>query len=296
MTVLERSARNPDVTLTYGEHPQQVIDVWLPATDTDHRLQINDADTDNSGQPIGGIVLCLHGGFWREKYDRMHLAPFSEALALRGHVVAVPEYRRVGGDGGWPTTFDDVAAVADVAPLLIRNVLPAECGQIPIALVGHSAGGHLALWVVQRHNLPAESTWRTEDAPRFVGVVALAPVADLVQAQRLHLSDDAVVELIGGTFEEVPKRYVSADTRQLVPPSVPVEVLHGSADDIVPVDIARSYVDAARTVNAEVSLTVLEGAGHFDLIDPISTYWPDVFRSIEAAQASQIQPAPRSAQ
>jgi acetyl esterase/lipase len=239
--VLTRPAPPPDLTLTYGPHPDHVIDVRLPA-----RLPAR-------------IVVLIHGGFWRAAFDRTHTGPMASALASAGYVVATPEYRRTGQEGGgWPGTFDDVAAALDAVPGLL-----AAYDSQPPALLGHSAGGHLALWAASR------------SAGSVRGVVSLAGCADLGMCSRLGLDDGATDLLLGGSPDEVPERYTFADPAQLPPLAVPVTLLHGTADDRVPVEVSRSY---AERTGAE--LRELSGAGHFALIDPLSPVWPRVLETL----------------
>ncbi|MFI1970096.1 hypothetical protein BLA24_18740 [Streptomyces cinnamoneus] len=216
-------------TVAYGPHPSQVVDFHLPAR----------------GAAPDVRVTLLHGGFWREAYDRAHLVPLATELAERGLEVALAEYRRVGGGGGWPETFDDVVRAAGTrrdAPAARRHVL-----------VGHSAGGHLALWAASS---PAAGAVAVDH------VVALAPVADLARARELGLSRGAVGELVA------PDREHAADPMRLPPPRVPVTLVHGTRDEDVPVDLSRAYARAARAAGAAVELTVLEGAGHYEPITP----------------------------
>ena len=246
-------ARPPDARARYGGHPDQVADVYLPAP---------------LAEPAP-VVMALHGGFWRQAYDRSHLAPFAEAVAASGHVVVSVEYRRVGGDGGWPATFDDVAAACTQLPALVADVAPVavalrDDGTPRVVLVGHSAGGHLALWAA------------TSCPPRGLdAVVALAPVADLATAWRLGLSDDAVGALLGGPPSRWPERYAAADPSALPAPRVSTTVVHGRADDVVPLDISRRYVDAVaggRAAGGRGTVDLVEAdCGHFELIDPSST-------------------------
>src|SRR6185312_13554455 len=170
--VLTRPAPPPDVVLRYGDHPDHVIDLRLPAVAT------------------GPLVIFIHGGFWQAAYDRAHTGPLAAALAARGHPVACPEYRRVGQPGGgYPGTLDDVEAALAALPALVRpHADPA--GAI---LAGHSAGGHLAL--LNAHT------------PGLAGVVALAPVADLGAAYDAGTGSDAVAALLGGGPREVPARF-----------------------------------------------------------------------------------------
>lgn len=227
------------LTLSYGPHPCHVMEVRLP----------------ESGS--GPLVVMIHGGFWRAEYDRTHTSPMAGALASAGYVVAIPEYRRTGEEGGWPATFDDITAALDAVPRLLAPYGP------PL-LVGHSAGGHLALWAARRPDVRA--------------VVSLAGCADLVMCDRLGLDDDATATLLGGSYAEVPDRYALADPTLLPAPSVPVTLLHGTADDRVPVEVSRSY--AARTGAA---LHELPGIGHFALIDPLSPAWPSVLTAVSGS-------------
>jgi acetyl esterase/lipase len=139
-------------------------------------------------------------------------------------------------------------------------------------LAGHSAGGHLALWLATQ---PAT-------AAGVRGVVALAPVADLGLAHRLWLDDGAVALLLGGGPDDVPDRYAAADPARLLPSKVPTVVVHGTEDDVVPVQMARTYVAAARAAGDRTSLTEVVGAEHYALIDPLSAAWPTVLRALGA--------------
>ncbi|GLY78796.1 alpha/beta hydrolase family protein [Actinoallomurus iriomotensis] len=239
--VLTRPAPPPDLTLRYGPHPDHVIDVRLPAASP------------------GPLVVVLHGGFWRSAYDRTHTGPMASALASGGWVVAIPEYRRTGQEGGgWPGTFEDVAAALDAVPSLLEPYTAA-----PPVVLGHSAGGHLALWAA------------TRPAARMRAVVSLAGCADLGMCSDLHLDDGATDLLLGGSPAEVPDRYAAADPVRLPVPSAPVRLLHGTSDDRVPIEVSRSY--AARR---DAPLRELPGVGHFALIDPLSGAWPAVLESL----------------
>ncbi|WP_407560119.1 alpha/beta fold hydrolase [Streptomyces sp. 184] len=211
----------PARTLSYGDHPAQVIDLY----------------GDESAAPV---VALLHGGFWRERYDRTHLAPLAAALAADLHrCVALVEYRRVGGGGGFPATFDDLAPALAALP-----------GAGPVVLAGHSAGGHLALWAASR-------------CPTAVSrVVGIAPVADLARAHELGLSDGAVAGLLGGAAR-VAERLDETDPMRMPAPAAPVVLLHGEADTDVPVELSRRY---ARAVGAR--LRELPGAGHYAPVTP----------------------------
>jgi acetyl esterase/lipase len=246
--VLGRKASPPDAVVRYGDGAEQVADLRLPRRAT------------------GPLVVLLHGGFWRREYDRVHVRPMADGLVRAGYAVATPEYARTGAGGGWPSTFDDVALAVSRLPALIAGT---AAGTGPILLVGHSAGGQLALWSAAT-GLP----------PVYAGVLALAPVADLAEAFRLDLDGGAVADLLGGSPEEVPDRYAAADPCALPPAAIPVVLVHGSDDAQVPPDLSLRY--AAHAPSAE--LRILEGAEHFGLIDPLAAAWPAVIDAIRSVQ------------
>lgn len=241
--VLTRPAPPPDVVLRYGDHPDHVIDLRLPA------------------QQTGPLVIFLHGGFWQAAYDRTHTGPLAADLAARGHPVACPEYRRIGQPGGgWPGTLDDVEAALAALPGLVRpHADPA--GAI---LAGHSAGGHLAL--LNAHT------------PGLAGVVALAPVADLGEAYRAGTGGGAVAALLGGGPHQVPAHFDRADPARRGPVPVPTVIVHGDADDRVPVANAAGY--AASVAGVLCRLEVLAGVDHFAVIDPQSEAWRHVVTAL----------------
>jgi acetyl esterase/lipase len=194
----------------------------------------------------------LHGGFWRAAYARDLMELLCRDLAARGYVAWNVEYRRVGAGGGWPETFDDVSrAVAD-APR-------------PLVTIGHSAGGHLALW------LGAEA--------RAVLAVSQAGVVDLEQAWRLGLSNRAAGELLGGSPQEVPERYAAASPAARVPLGIPQLLVHGRRDDIVPASMSRAYRDHAVAVGDDVELVETD-EGHMECIDPGSESWAAIVQRL----------------
>jgi acetyl esterase/lipase len=249
--VLARPAEAPDVVVRYADHADGLIDVHLPP-----RLA-------NTPAPL---VVFLHGGFWRAEWDRTHTRPLAGALAAAGFVVATPEFRRVGGEGelagGWPSTFDDVAAAMTALPGALEALGIATTGT---TVAGHSAGGHLALW------LAAEGL----QADRVVG---LAPVADLRLAAEERLGDGAVLELLGGDPDAAPDGYAAVDpaVRLATEPGCAVVVVHGTEDVQVPVRSSRGL--AAR--HPYIDYRELDGAEHFALIDPLSSAWPTVLAAV----------------
>lgn len=223
-SVLTRAARPPDATWRYGPLADHVADRY---------------EADGGRVPL----LLVHGGFWRPEYDRTHLRPLAVALADRGHPVLSLEYRRVPGDPD--------AAVADV--LAAEAALPWP----EAVVVGHSAGGHLALLLAHRRRRPC---------------LALAPVADLAHAEASDLDSGGVPDFLGGPAAGRP----DLDPARLGPAAAPVTVLHGEVDAPVPVSVSHSY---ARASGAR--LVLLPGHGHFALIDPTSDAWPALLAELD---------------
>ena len=254
--VLTREAPPPDHVLRYGRHPDHVADLRLPAP---------------GPEPVP-LVVVVHGGFWRAALDRAHAGAQSQGLADAGYAVATIEYRRVGAGGGVPATFDDVATAVDQVPgLAAAASRVVDTGRV--TLVGHSAGGHLALWAALRHRLPAASRWARDRDPAVRGVVALGGVVDLGAARAQGLGDGAVEALVGD------HDLAELDPALLPAPDLPVVLVHGVDDTAVPVAIPRGYAAHAPAVH----LWELEGIEHFGPIDPLSPAWPRVLQAVELA-------------
>lgn len=258
--VLDRPGREPDAVLRYADRDEGVVDVFTPS-----------ASSVSFDRPHP-LVVFLHGGFWRQEWDRTHVRPLAHDLAGRGLVVAVPEYRRVGGSGGWPRTGDDVEQAVGALPALLEAWRPGLVdAEAPFVLSGHSAGGHLALWSGLRA------------APGSVKrVVALAPVSDLVRAAEGRLGDDATHALLGGSPADVPAAYAAADPLALIASTAtPVTILQGDADAQVPVWLNRAV---ARRMIANgrpyFRYEELDGVDHFALIDPEAEVWKTVVRAL----------------
>ncbi|MFF0590870.1 alpha/beta hydrolase [Streptomyces sp. NPDC003781] len=263
-SALSRPAVAPDSTAGYGDHPDQVVDFYVPRGGA------------GAGE-AAPVVVVLHGGSWRAPYDRRHISPFAGFLARRGFAVASVEYRRgaegPAGDGSgepvagrWPDTFDDVAAALDALPELVGRHLPRADARRTV-LTGHSAGGHLALWAAARHLLPADAPWRTDRPAPLRGVVALAPIADFGVADKLDVCGGAARQLLGGG-ELFADRRPYADPALLLPTGIATTLVQGRADVDVPQAVAEAYADAAARAGEVVGVTLLEDVGHYPLIDP----------------------------
>jgi acetyl esterase/lipase len=239
------------VRFSYGPHPDQWGDLYLPT----------------AGLPRGTVVV-IHGGYWRDKYSAGLGVPMAQDLVLQGFAVWNLEYRRAGsdgrsGDGGWPATFEDIAAGIDhLADLSGRFNLNLN----GVVALGHSAGGHLAAWAAGRHTLPPQAPGA---APRIrlAGVVSQAGVLDFAAAERLELSDHAVVNLMGGSRDELADEYTFADPASALPIGVVVHAVHSRSDSDVPYDLSASYAKMAKAAGDPVQLHEVPG-GHFDIVDP----------------------------
>ena len=249
----ERSRR------AYGDHPAQFVDVY-PARAS-----------------YSPMVAAINGGYWRAAYDVAHISHLCAALADSGVSTVSLEYRRLGQAGvGWPDIFRDVTDALELLPDVARS-LGADASRT--VLLGHSAGGQLALWAASKARGPGALR---RPALHFRGVVALAPVSDLAQGFRLNLSGGVVRDLLGGTPEEVPERYRDASPVELLPLGVPTTLLHGTADADVPYALSPAYVARAEAAGDAVRLVTLEGGHHFDVIDPLSRFWPDVLQAVQS--------------
>ena len=230
----------------YGSHFHQFGDLLVP-----------------DGDGPFPVAVLVHGGFWREQHTLELADDLARDVVRRGIAAWNIEFRRVGevSGGGWPVTAEDVAAGIDHLA-----ALDAPVDRDRVVAVGHSAGGQLALWAAAR----------PESRVRLAGVVAQAGVLDLREADRLELGEGATARFIGGHADEVPDAYADASPIERVPAGVPVLVVHGEADQRVPVEMASAYADAARAAGDEVDLVLRPGDDHFVHLDPASGAWADV--------------------
>jgi acetyl esterase/lipase len=251
--------------IVYGDHPSQFGELTLPAHDP------------------RAVVVVVHGGFWRQRFGLELGRPLVDDLVAAGYAAWNIEYRRVGGDGGWPATFDDVAAALD---LLAGRDLPLD----RVVAVGHSAGGHLAAWLAARPGLPADAPGAAP-AVRLRGVVSQAGVLDLVDAERNGVGNGASADLLGGSPDDVPDRYALASPIERLPLGVRVACVHGTADVNVPIRQSERFVAAA---GADAELVTLPGADHFAVIDPATQAWRECREAVDRLVGSGSSGKPHS--
>jgi acetyl esterase/lipase len=245
--ILEKPAPKADRRIAYGNDALQFGDLRLP-----------------QGKGKWPLVVNIHGGFWKAAYDLEHNGHMCEALRAKGVATWSLEYRRIGNEGGgWPGTYADVKAGAVYAKTLAREY---AIDLQRVIVMGHSAGGHLALLAGQ-------------DVKWLKGVISLSGVADLRRAHELKLSQGIVAKFLGATPEEAPERYREASPIERVPVRKPVVLIHGEEDKIVPIEIARGYAEASRKAGGKVELDVVPG-GHFEVIDPETEQWKVVEKRV----------------
>ncbi len=244
-------------THRYGPHRSQRADLYLP-----------------HGAGPHPVIVAVHGGSWHKRYGKVVMRGLAGDLVRRGWAVWNIEYRRLGEDGGgWPGTFEDVAAAIDHLA-----TLHAPLDLDSVSFLGHSAGGHLAVWAATREKLP-EGAPGAGPVIRARRAIGQAPVLDLAGAYALWRGG-AVRALIGGSPESLPDRYAIADPLALVPADLPVLVVHGTVDATVSIQLSRNYAEHAREAGGEVELIEIAGrAGvHRAHVDPRGQAWTAVTR------------------
>jgi acetyl esterase/lipase len=232
-----------DLRVRYGPEPEQFADLRFARDRKTAPLAIN-----------------IHGGFWRDRYDLIHAGHLCAALAARGINTANLEYRRVCSpapgssprETSWPHSFNDVRTAYGY---LVQNAAELGIAAAPAVILGHSAGGQLALCLAAHEN-------------SVRNCISLAGVLHLRRAFELHLSNDAVVDYLGGTPEQVPERYREASPMELTIPSARQVIIHGLADEVVPVAISSDYAEAKKKRGEQVEFVAIPEANHSDVIDP----------------------------
>lgn len=228
------------------------------------------------------LVVIFHGGFWKMPYDLDQINPLAEDLTARGYAVWNVEYRRVGeSGGGWDGTFQDAA---DAVNFLLQVAAKYSLDLTRVAIIGHSAGGHLALWLASRANKISVDGLGCFLKLRPKGVISLAGVLDLRgmwNFDRIHKKDSPVANFLGGSPEEFPERYQAASPIEQLPIHIDQLLIHGSLDQEVPLLLSREYYRRAVDAEDNVQLVVIPQTDHFMLIDPHSLAWQSVLSGLE---------------
>jgi acetyl esterase/lipase len=248
----------PATRIAYGTGPLHFGDLRLPR-----------------GRGPFPVAVIIHGGCWRSAYDLGPYGVMAASLAAAGIATWNVEYRRLGDDGGgWPGTFEDVARATDHVARLAEHY-PLDLRRV--ILVGHSAGGQLALWLAARATPVPNDPAPTLSPLHVRGVVSLAGVTDLAAFGAGGGGCNAsVTPLLGGPSVEQPARNAAASPIARLPLGIPVRLVHGAADPIVPVAQSEVYATRARSLGDDATVTLVDAAGHFDLIAPSAAAWPVV--------------------
>lgn len=264
-----------DHVIAYGEAKQQVAELRLPKGTGPH-----------------AVVIVIHGGCWQTPWAMDDVRSLAAALTAEGLATCSLEYRRVGDPGGgWPGTLQDVASGADH----LRIVAAAHRLDLSrVVALGHSAGGQLALWLAARKHLPEDSSLWTAAPLPLRGIVSLAGITDLRAAAAANVCGDAVSQLLGGAPGRHDDRVRQSSPIELLPLGVPLRLVCGALDRLVPNDLSRGYAVAARKAGDTVSLEMVDGVGHFELVDPASPAWPAVRAAVTALVRACVDlPLPR---
>ena len=260
-------ASEPDQRIAYGKEASQFGDLRLPPGPGPHP-----------------VVVLIHGGCFKAAYaTNRDLAAMADALRKSGIATWNIEYRRLGEAGaGWPGTYVDVGRAVDH---LRQLAAPHRLDLRRVVVVGHSAGGHLAMWSAARSKLGAGSPLHALDPLPLRGVLNLPGPVDMtanIAGYEGLCKDQVVTGLLGGTPASVPERYAAASPIRLLPLGVPQALIIGEYEEFVPRPLLEAYVAAASKAGDPVRLLVLPGSDHFQIASPSTTAWPSVASAIRA--------------
>jgi acetyl esterase/lipase len=264
----------PDHRLAYGEDSSHYGELRLP-----------------SGAGPHPVVVLFHGGCWREFSSAASIAPMADALTADGIATWSVEYRRLHqAGGGWPGTYLDAGRAVDhLRALAPRHGL--DLSRVVVA--GHSAGGHLAMWVAARSRLPTTSAIYRPDPLPIRGVVNLSGTPDMageLPSIPAGCGENVVQSMMGGTPQSVPERYAQASAITMLPLGVPQALIWGARDDQVPLALAERYTRAARQAGDRVRLVVDSTAGHFETASPRAAVWPAIRSAIRSLLDGTLTP------
>jgi len=256
----------------------------LPSNPADHRFSYG-TDANQFGElrlPSGAgpypVAILIHGGCWKAEYATLRdLAPMADRLKEKSIATWNIEYRRLAqAGGGWPGTYLDVGrAVDSLRSIAAQNHLDLT----RVIVVGHSAGGHLAMWVAARSRLPKSSPVYVSDPLPIRGVIDLAGTADMeafIPVEQHGCRGTVVEQMLGGKPAEVPEHYAQASAVKMLPLGVPQRLFWGRKDDIAPISLGERYTETAEQAGDPVRLVSFPEAGHFEIASPLSAHWPSV--------------------
>jgi acetyl esterase/lipase len=263
---LSKPKAAPDATISYGTMPAQGIDLYLP-----------------KGKGPHPVVILIHGGCWTKRTAaREQLRILGGELTQRGFAVWSIGYRRVDETGGgYPGTFQDVAKAID---LLRENAAKYELDPSRVVAVGHSAGGHLALWAASRARLlPTSPTYVADPLPIRI-VIGVGAVGDLERASDVAaVCGPVLAPLLGEPSAARPDVYSDTSPSKLLPNGAKVVMITGAEDRITPPTYAQTYVDEVKAVGGTAELVIVPDAAHFDVVTPGTPAWKVVSERIAAA-------------
>jgi acetyl esterase/lipase len=259
---------------------------WLPRAVADHRIRYGDdslkfGDLRLPASPAQGrfpVVVVIHGGGWKAGWTLDHTARMAEALTAIGIATWNVEFWRLNNPGGgWPGTFLSLANATDHVRKLAAQY-PLDLDRV-VAL-GHSSGGHLALWLGARKRLPGGSPLHTPQPLALRGVVSLAGLPDLQGALEQGKRTDILDLLQVPDAQQAMPRLAQASPKSLLPLGTRQSLIVGTRDDAWRVGTTRRYAEQAAAAGDAVRLEVLEGANHFDVIDTCGPAWPVIVREV----------------
>jgi acetyl esterase/lipase len=266
MDILSRPIPTADHRIPYGPGLSQFGDLWIPET--------------HPGS-LAPLMVFLHGGWWKSAYDLGYAGHLCQALKKDGIASWSMEYRRVGEiGGGWPATFQDVAAGFDFVAALAKK-FPLDLTRVITA--GHSAGGHLAFWLAGRHHIdPHSEIYEPRPQVPLRGALSLAGAVDL--RLTIDLSGfftfahdrQEVYALMGGRPTDVPDRYKAGNPGDLLPFNTPQVLIQGTEDEQIPPDLPSRWAQMSRRLGDTDTVNMIPSAGHFDVVDPESFAWSTV--------------------
>ena len=247
----------PTHRIYYGEHEEQFGELYLPP--------YKDQQTEDT---CHSIIILLHGGCWRSEIDLSGLGPLCVSLSQLGYAVWNLEYRRLDNGGGWPMTFEDVALGADFLSQIADKY---SLDLSRVISMGHSAGGHLALWLAARKKLSSESILYNPNPLSINSVISLAGIPDLEQAADQKICRGHIEQLMKGMPSEVIEYYQQVSINHFEPLDIRITHLIGEYDQVVPVDYLKEY--SRKQLNSLNKLTIIPNIGHFEMVMPAAISW-----------------------